>query len=124
MKTKTKIFIAAIIAIVTIITAVVVAFVYEENFKKTEIYKEQSPNNEYEFVLYQVGAPAWPYGPVKAEIEVLDSEGDTLDKESILIYNDGGPLSERNVDDVRWNDNSVEFFCVAEVSATYMMELD
>lgn len=124
MKIKRKIFIAVIIAIVTIITTFVFAFVYEENFKKTEVYREQSPNKEYEFVLYQVGAPAWPFGPVKAEIRVLDPDGKTIDKESIVVYNDGGTLSEYNVDDVRWNYNSVEFICVAEVSATYMLEFD
>ena len=75
-------------------------------------------------MLYQVGSPSWPFGPVKAEIKVINSVGKTVDKESILIYNDGGPVHEYNVQEIRWYDTKLEFDCNGEISATYVLEFE
>lgn len=124
MKIIKRIVIALVVIIFVAIISFVSAFIYEDQFKKIEIYRESSPDNEYEFVLYQIGSPSWPFGPVKAEIKVINSPGKTVDKESILIYNDGGPVYEHNVQEIRWYDTKLEFDCSGEISATYVLEFE
>ena len=123
MKKLRKIVIASSVIIAAAVILFISAFIYEDQFKKIEIYREGSPDSDYEFVLYQVGAPSWPYGPVKAEIKVIDAKGKTADRESILIYNDGAPVYEDNVKGIRWYDNRIEVDCGGEKSATYELEL-
>lgn len=67
--------------------------IYADQFQKTKIYSESCPNNEYTFILYQVGSPAWPFGPVKAQIKVINSNGKTVDNKV-----DGKILTE-----LRWH---------------------
>ena len=124
MKLFKRIVIAVVIVVFAAIILFVSAFIYEDQFKKTEVYREKSPDSAYEFVLYQVGSPSWPFGPVKAEIKVMDSIGKTVDKESILIYNDGAPVFEYNVEEIRWYDTKLELDCIGEISATYILELE
>ena len=124
MKIFKRILIAFIVIILVSIISFVAIFIYEDQFKKREIYRENSPNSEYEFILYQVGSPSWPFGPVKAQIKVVNSKGKTVDKESILIYNDGAAVYKYNVQEIRWYDTKLEFDCSGEISATYVLELE
>lgn len=122
MKLFKRIVIAVVILVLAAIILFVSAFIYADQFKKKEVYREKSPDNAYEFVLYQVGSPSWPFGPVKAQIKVMDTAGKTVDKESIVIYNDGGPVYEGNVEEIRWYDTKLELDCSGEISATYVLE--
>ncbi len=122
---KWKIAHISLFAIIFIVILLfVAAFIYEDQFHKTEIYRESSPNNKYVFILYQVGSPEWPFGPVKAQIKVVNSKGKTVDKESISIHNDGAGLYEYNVQEIRWYDTKLEFDCSGEISATYVLEFE
>lgn len=124
MKIFKRIIISLVILVFIVIISFVSVFIYAEFFEKREVYREVNPNTEYEFILYQVGSPSWSYGPVKAEIKVINSAGKTVDKESILIYNDGGPVFKYNVQEIHWYDTKLEFDCSGEISATYVLEFD
>ena len=124
MKKLKVVIIALIVIILVAIFSFVSLLIYAEHFEKREIYRENSPNNEYEFILYQVGSPSWPFGPVKAQIKVVNSKGKTVDKESILIYNDGAAVYKYNVQEIRWYDTKLEFDCSGEIFATYVLEFE
>lgn len=105
----------------------VFAFVYAEHYAKEEICRVDSPSGEYTYVLTQIGSPGWPFGPVKAQIKVLNSKGRTVDKSTFWVNNDGGGLSATQIKDVRWNDASVEIDLKGADDAeptTYTYELD
>ena len=123
-----KIFKIILISIILLILISVVLFVslfiYEDQFAKREVYRESSPNGEFVFVLYQVGQPGWPFGPVKAQIRVLNVKGKTIDKESIVIHTDGAQLHEVYIDEVCWGDNIIEVVCTGEDGlASYVLDL-
>ena len=121
-----KIFKRILISLVLIsIILFVSVFIYEDQFAKREVYRESSPNGEFVLVLYQVGQPGWPFGPVKAQIKILNSEGKTIDKEAIVIHTDGAQLNEFYIDEVCWSDNTIEVVCSGEDgTASYVLELD
>ena len=113
---------AVVIAATLFVGAFIAGLIYEEHFKKVEIYREPSPSNEYVFVLYQVGAPEWPFGPVKAEVRVLDSKGKTLDKESVLVYTDGACLTYHYISTVLWEEDSFEIDFNGEILTSCTLE--
>lgn len=125
MKIFKRILISIILLILISVVLFVSLFIYEDQFAKREVYRESSPNGEFVFVLYQVGQPGWPFGPVKAQIKILNSEGKTIDKEAIVIHTDGGQLNEFYIDEVCWSDNTIEVVCSGEDgTASYVLELD
>ncbi len=125
MKIFKRILISIILLILISVVLFVSLFIYEDQFAKREVYRESSPNGEFVFVLYQVGQPGWPFGPVKAQIKILNSEGKTIDKEAIVIHTDGAQLNEFYIDEVCWSDNTIEVVCSGEDgTASYVLELD
>ena len=122
MKRKVLIAIAVVFAVIMVLASV---FIYEDQFKKREVYRVENPDNGFAFVLYQVGSPGWPFGPVKAEIRVVNSNGKTLDKEAIVIHTDGAQLSKYYIDGLRWYDTMLEVVCSGEDgTATYVLEFE
>ena len=81
---------------------------YESNYKKTEVYTEQSPDGCYTLRLYEVGDPVFPFGPVTARIVIEDARGKTIDACSFELNNDGGHVRERNLKELRWLEGTVE----------------
>ena len=125
MKIFERILISIILLILISVVLFVSLFIYEDQFAKREVYRESSPNGEFVFGHYQVGQPGWPFGPVKAQIKILNSEGKTIDKEAIVIHTDGGQLNEFYIDEVCWSDNTIEVVCSGEDgTASYVLELD
>ena len=120
-----------IVSLIVIILVAIFSFIsllfYAEYFEKREIYREMSPNSEFEFVLYQVGSPEWPFGPVKAQIMVVNSNGKTVDKEAISIHNDGAGLYEYNIKNIYWYDTRLELECTGTTensTAIYILEFE
>lgn len=125
MKIFKRIAIASGIIVLTAIISFVMIFIYEDQYKKKEVYRESNPDGDLVFVLYQVGQPEWPFGPVKAQVCVLDSKGKTVDKEAIVIHTDGAQLNEFYLDEVTWSENVVEVVCSGEDGTkTYVLELE
>ena len=119
------------LVLVGIVLAAILAFmsllVYAEWFDKREVYRETSPDSTYTFILYQVGSPEWPFGPVKAQIKVVDSKGKTVDKAFISIHNDGAAVHEWNVKEISWYDTKLELECTGTTehsTATYILEFE
>ena len=77
---------------------------YELNYKKMEI--SQSAEGEYLVFMYQVGEPAWPFGPVQGEF-VLQKNGKRINKSSFRVNNDGGGLTPESVV-FNWEHNCVK----------------
>ena len=92
MKYSKRILLSVALVIFISIILYVSLFIYDDQFAKREVYRQTSPNGDFDFVLYQVGQPEWPFGDVKAQISVLNSQGKTIDKESIVIHTDGGAV--------------------------------
>ncbi|MBQ6851484.1 MAG: hypothetical protein IJO04_00410 [Oscillospiraceae bacterium] len=127
MKKLKVVIIALIVIILVAIFSFVSLLIYAEHFEKREIYRENSPDSEYEFILYQVGSPSWPFGPVRAQIKVVNSNGKTVDEESISIHNDGAGLYEYNIKKIHWYDTRLELECTGTTehsTATYILEFE
>lgn len=125
MKIYKRILISIVLLVSISIILFVSLFIYEDQFAKSEVYRESSPNGDFIFVLYQVGQPGWPFGPVKAEIRVLNAKGKTIDKESIVIHTDGAQLNEVYIDEICWSENMIEVVCSGEDgTASYVLELE
>lgn len=82
--------------------------IYKEEYEKTEICREVSPDGEYVLVLYQVGSPDWSFGPVKAQLSLESGSGKQLAKEDMSLMNDGSDVMEGNILSVTWQEDRVE----------------
>ena len=81
--------------------------IYLQEFHSTEIYCEYAPDNRYSITVYQIGSPQWPFGPVTTKIIMRDADGDTVDKCTFELNNDGGSVNVINIADIRWNKYNV-----------------
>ncbi len=81
------------------------AFVYSEFFNATTIDTQTSSDGRYTLALQQIGSPAWPFGPVTAQVKLKDGKK-TIEAQKVEVYNDGAPLMATNWD-VEWHDDSV-----------------
>lgn len=123
MKIIKKILASLLILLFTAVLITAALVIYEEQFRKEEVYRQSSPDGKYVFVLSQVGSPGWPFGPVKAQIEVRSPKGKRMDRESIVVHTDGGRLSRYNIEKIRWYDTFLEVVCRGEDgTAAYVLE--
>ena len=81
------------------------AFVYSEFFHATTIDTKTSPDGRYTLDFQQIGSPAWPYGPVTAQVTLKDGKK-TIEKRKVEVYNDGSSLYVENWN-VEWRDDRV-----------------
>lgn len=121
------ILVAAILLFVGYITLTIAFFAVMEItdplFYRPEVYRGSSSDNEYVLVIKQIGSPGWPYGPVKAQIKVLNANEKKLDKETVLVYTDGTDLwPEYHVGEIRWGENTLEIDFNGEKPFTQVME--
>ena len=101
----------SILLAVILFCAIVFSFfmiIYANDYAKHEIYREDSSDGEYVFVLYQVGSPKWPFGPVKAHIRVYNQSDKIIDRKEFWVNNDGTRLTEFNIKEIRWYDTEIE----------------
>lgn len=98
-----------VVFVVLFIISAISACAFEEIFEEEIlISSEKSPNEQYILCLYQIGAPVWSFGPVKAKLVLYDAAGEMLDEESFQLFNDGTNVAADNVVEVIWSDNQVE----------------
>ncbi len=90
--------------VILILSIGMMFLMYELNYKKVEI--SQSTEGDYTISMYQIGEPAWPFGPVHGKF-VLRKDGRKLNTYSFLVSNDGGGLTSGNAI-FKWTDNCVE----------------
>ncbi len=118
MKKSTKIRLIITAVVLAVILSFAAVYAYFHLFLKTEVYRETSPDYEHEFIFYQVGEPDWPFGPVKAQIVVVDAAGETVDRESIIVHTDGAALSEYCIREFEWSDTTLTIECTGEEEGT------
>ena len=102
--------IISIIGIIIILAIIAFAtwFVYVSEFEKTELCRYISPDEEYNVIVYEIGDASWPFGPVKAQLKVVDQWGKTVAEREFWVYNDGGNLDLGNITSIVWLDSRVE----------------
>lgn len=81
------------------------ALIYSEYFHAETVDFQSSPDGKYTLELQQIGSPAWPFGPVTAQVALKQGEK-TVEKQRTEVYNDGGQLYPSNWN-VEWRDDSV-----------------
>lgn len=84
------------------------------------ITSKTSPDGLYTVSLYQIGAPEWPFGPVKAKLVLMDSKGKELDEERFSLLNDGTGVYEGNLVEIAWLEDRAEILMdEADTTQTY-----
>lgn len=84
------------------------------------ITSKTSPDGLYTVSLYQIGAPEWPFGPVKAKLVLTDSKGKELDEERFSLLNDGTGVYEGNLVEIAWLEGRAEILMdEADTTQTY-----
>lgn len=84
------------------------------------ITSKTSPDGLYTVSLYQIGAPEWPFGPVKAKLVLTDSKGKELDEERFSLLNDGTGVYEGNIVEIAWLEDRAEILMdEADTTKTY-----
>lgn len=108
MKILKRIIIASIIIILAVIISFISIFIYDDQYKQREIYREISPNGNHTVFLYQIGNPQWSFGSVNAKLVLRDTKGKKVDEDTFSLANDGGSVIDANIVEIVWADNQVE----------------
>ncbi len=109
MKKLKSIFLIVFLILLIVGIAIVATYVYYDQLKKTEVFREYSPNDAFEVVVFQVGSPKWPFGPVKAQIKLYNSNGKIVVKtDAFWVDTDGAPLFDSMIEQVSWHDKVVD----------------
>ena len=100
------------------------AFYYKTELEPTPVITEVSPNGEAELTIYQIGEPAWPFGPTDCRF-VLQIAGARVIKYGFSIHDDGAPATEGNFR-ITWKQDHVEILVRAseQYAHTYMLYFD
>lgn len=119
---KRSIVLLIVYGIILVIVLLIGYFVYETNYKKTEISTYR--NNEYELVIYQIGTSVFPFGPSECRL-VLNKDNTQIDAISFYLHNDGKRPFEENFD-VYWKKENVEVIASGEEQddITYVLYFD
>ena len=119
---KRSIGLLIVYGIILVIVLLIGYFVYETNYKKTEISTYR--NNEYELVIYQIGTSIFPFGPSECRL-VLNKDNTQIDAISFYLHNDGKRPFEENFD-VYWKKENVEVIASGEEQddITYVLYFD
>lgn len=100
------IFLIIVICIFIAIIGLVSFYFYASMLKKELICSYNSESNEYTVNFYQVGSP-FLFSATNAVLELKNENGKRLDKIKLSLYNDGGIADERNIKDIKWENDSV-----------------
>ena len=93
-------------ALVLMIVIFWISFVYTSEYKVTERDTAVSPDGKYELLLQAVGEAAFPFGPAKGRL-VLIEEGNTVVEDDFTLYDDGRAIGSDSWK-VTWYDDYVE----------------
>ena len=108
MNIRKRVLIIVSIMIALAIVAIPSWFLYVSKFERTELCRYTGPDEEYNVILYEIGDASWPFGPVKAQLKVVDQKGKKITERDFWVYNDGGNLDTKNITSVVWLDSRIE----------------
>ena len=72
------------------------------------ITSQNSPDENYTVLLYQVGSPEWSFGSVGAKLVLENKNGKIVDEVKFALANDGAGVFENNIKSITWMENQVE----------------
>jgi hypothetical protein len=107
MKRIFKPLITAVLVIISIIVIAKIGFIYQTEFKLTDIISYTSSDKLYKVSFQMVGEPEWPFGPSTARVKVINKANNKTIKDfTVKVHDDGGVLQDINCH-VKWSDSSV-----------------
>lgn len=106
MKKFLKIFLVVFLIVIIIAGIGTAKFVYETDYKKTEIKSSCSDDNSYKLTVYEIGEPDFPFGSAHCRFILLNGKKE-ISSTDFEIYNDGGAALESNFD-ISWNSDGAE----------------
>lgn len=107
MKCILKPLITTILIIILIIVIAIVGFVYQSEFKLTDIISYTSSDEVYKVSFQMVGEPEWPFGDTTARVKVINKADNKIIKDfTVKVHDNGGVLQDINCH-VKWSDSSV-----------------
>lgn len=114
--------IAAILGLLAMLLLGSVYYITEMELKP--VVTEISPDGEAELTIFQVGEPAWPFGPTDCRFD-LHVGGKRVVKYPFSIHADGTPASANNFT-ITWKQEHVEILVRAEeqYAQTYILYFD
>jgi len=96
-------------AVCVIGLVLMLCFLYPMEFKKTEVAQFQSPDGEYVLYVYQIGEPAWPFGPTDGRF-VLKKEKRNVVNLNFAVADDGAALHQCNISETVWEEDCVRVY--------------
>jgi len=110
--TALKIFAIAAVVILLLMLLLAGSFYYKTELELKPVAVGISPDGEWELTIFQVGDPAWPFGPTDCRFD-LRVGGKRVIKYPFSIHNDGVSASENNFS-VTWQKDNVQVLVSAE----------
>ena len=97
-----------IILLLVVCTVFVSWMVYTQKYEKSELCRYLSPDGKHDVIVYEIGDAYWPFGPVRARLQMVDEDGKAVMDREFWVYNDGTGLEIKNVTSIVWLDTRVE----------------
>ena len=110
--TNIKLFTLTATILILLMLLLAGSFYYKTEMELTPVITAVSPNGEAEMTIYQVGEPAWPFGPTDCRFDLRYGNKRVI-KYSFSIHNDGAPAFENNFT-ISWHDDHVQVMVSAE----------
>lgn len=88
-----------------LILLLITGYKYKTEYAKTEIEIYHSDDYSYQLAIYNIGEPAWPFGPGKCRF-ILTREDKKINELDITIFNDGKWPQADNFD-LSWKQDCV-----------------
>lgn len=110
--TTLKIFAIAAVVILLMMLLLAGSFYYKTELELKPVTTRVSPDEAAELTIYQVGEPAWPFGPTDCRFD-LAVEGNRVIQYPFSIHNDGVSASENHFA-ITWQEDHVQVLVSAE----------
>ena len=92
-------------AIITLLLCFAAAIIWSVENSENDITTSRSPDGEYTLEISEIGEPIFPYGEARCRA-VLKHGGDTVERISFSVKNDGAAAGKENFT-VVWGENIV-----------------
>lgn len=107
MKRAIKFLVSMVVTISLTIVILISWFIYQIEYKLTDIITYTAADNAYAVSFQMVGEPAWPFGPSTARIRVIKKIDESpIEVFTTKVHDDGLALQASNCN-VTWGDSEV-----------------
>lgn len=102
-----KILFWTVFSVVLVFAIFIGLFIFETEYKLTDVGTEASPDGRYEISFQMIGEPAWPFGPTSVKITVCDTKNKRKIKEIKTSISDDGAVLHQSNWSVEWKEKLV-----------------